>query len=87
MSSEYTETSPELTIQEERLQFRSEKKRQKDTACPGLVSHAAQPPSTDAPEFILMVERLGFREAGMMLRGGREGRVGGVFWGGLDDLI
>ncbi|MFV9631354.1 MAG: hypothetical protein ACNYWM_09835 [Methanosarcinales archaeon] len=32
MSFEYTTTSPELTIQEERVQFRSEKKRQKNTA-------------------------------------------------------
>ena len=32
MSYEDPENLPELTVQEERIQFRSEKKRQKDTA-------------------------------------------------------
>jgi len=42
----------------------------------------------DASEFIPSVAWSGLREAIMMLRGGRVGRVvRRVLWGGLDDLI
>ena len=51
MSSEYTETSPEFTVQEERLQFRSEKKRQKDTARLIWASKPRREPSPKDLEF------------------------------------
>ena len=51
MSSEYTETSSEFTVQEERLQFRSEKKRQKDTARLIWASKPRREPSPKDLEF------------------------------------
>ena len=51
MSSEYTEPDPEFTVQEERLQFRSEKKRQKDTARLIWASKPRREPSPKDLEF------------------------------------
>ncbi len=51
MSSEYTENPPELTVQEERIQFRSEKKRQKDTARLIWASKPRREPSPKDLEF------------------------------------
>ena len=51
MSSEYTEPDPEFTVLEERLQFRSEKKRQKDTARLIWASKPRREPSPKDLEF------------------------------------
>ncbi len=51
MSSESTEPTPNHTIQEERIQFRSEKKRQKDTARPIGASKPRREPSPNDLEF------------------------------------
>ena len=51
MSYEVTETSQELTVQEERIQFRSEKKRQKDTARLIWASKPRREPSPKDLEF------------------------------------
>ena len=51
MSNEDAEISPEPTVQEERLQFRSEKKRQKDTARLIWASKPRREPSPKDLEF------------------------------------
>ncbi len=56
MSSEYTEPDPEFTVQEERLQFRSDKKRQKDTARLIWASKPRREPSPKDLEFQTMWE-------------------------------
>ncbi|NMG82747.1 MAG: hypothetical protein GIS02_00900 [Methanosarcinales archaeon] len=51
MSYEDPENLPELTVQEERIQFRSEKKRQKDTARLIWASKPRREPSPKDLEF------------------------------------